>query len=65
MSEHERLRRFAELSFEISCLMTDPKDAEAARRTGIQYLEDADEADEQRKKVEPENVRRMRQVGRR
>ena len=49
MSERERMRRFAELSFEISCLMTDPKDAAAARRTGIQYLEDADAADEQQK----------------
>lgn len=65
MSERERLRRFAELSFEISCLMTDPKDAEAARRTGIQYLEDADAADEQRKESQPENMGRMRQVGRR
>ena len=63
MSERERLRRFAELSFEISYLMTDPKDAEAARRTGIEYLEDADAADEQRKEPEPENMRR--QVGRR
>ena len=59
MSERERLRRFAELSFEISNLMTDPKDAEAARRTGIQYLEDADEADERRKEHEPEKIRRQ------
>jgi hypothetical protein len=64
MSERERLRRFAELSFEISCLMTDPKDAAAARRTGIQYLEDADAADEQQKESQPENMRRMRQVSR-
>jgi hypothetical protein len=65
MSERERLRRFAELSFEISNLMTDPKDAEAARRTGLQYLEDAGAADEQQKKHESENIRPMRQAGRR
>ena len=41
MSESERLREFAELSFEISRLMTDPRDAEVARLTGEQYLADA------------------------
>ncbi len=64
MSERERLRRFADLSFEISSLMTDPKDAESARRTAIRYLEDADVADEQQKH-ESNNTRRAGQFGRR
>ncbi len=45
MSESERLREFAELSFEISRLMTDPKDADAARQMGEKYLADAEDAE--------------------
>ena len=42
MSEREHLRDLAELSFEISRQMSDPKAADAARRTAIQYLADAE-----------------------